>query len=753
PEQLRYTIGYNSYNFMTNIMEPGGRYLSITWTNFVPSGGSSSISVIQKVSTSDGRYVIFTYTNLPAIAPYTALASATYSDGTTANYRYIQMAVGNHRPLLAEAQDTRYAGTANHIKYEYWEMTNGTGGQVFRELNGETDEEIARFGAYSTNYYTSDMVTNAVTYANGGVQNFVFQGQNHAGDYGDKLLWKTDALGNKTSYGYSDGGNGFMIAETNALGQVTRFGRDSLGRILAQTNADNSTRYFTYDSVGRILTSTDELNRVTTWTRDSLGRVTQITYPDNTTEGFGYNVFNQVNSHTNRNGSVEKQVYLSNGRLKTQTDALGGVITYTYTDANLPASISNSLKQVVRFAYNDRGQVTLKTNADGTILRYGYDAWGNRTAITNELGNVTLYTYDEFKRLISVTDPLNRTTTYSYDFALPGGGSACGCANTKNNPSLIVNPSGQATAFLYDLEWRRTGVIRGYGTSDAATNQTVYDAAGNLVTSIDPNGQSWSYTYDNRNRRITASDPLGRTTTWTNDVAGRVAAQVAPDNTATFYGYDLMDRRIAETNALNQITLYGFDVSGNLTSLTDANNNVTQWSYDLLNRQISKIYADSTHDDYGYDALGNLKTQTNASGQVATHSYDKQNRLTNSVWSGGSAPTVTRSYDALGRLIKLNNGNVTLGYAYDAANQLLAETNVISGNTFITGYGYDLDGRKQTLIYPSGNMVTNTFTARGQLQEIYANTPPPLATFAYDLDGRRTSRALANGVTTVYDYD
>lgn len=286
-----------------------------------------------------------------------------------------------------------------------------------------------------------------------------------------------------------------------------------------------------------------------------------------------------------------------------------------------------------------------------------------------------------------------------------------------------------------------------------ATNQTVYDAAGNLVTSIDPNGQSWSYTYDNRNRRITASDPLGRTTTWTNDVAGRVAAQVAPDNTATFYGYDLMDRRIAETNGMNQITLYGFDVSGNLTSLTDANNNVTQWSYDLLNRQISKIYADSTHDDYGYDALGNLKTQTNAAGQVATHSYDKQNRLTNSVWSSGSAPTVIRSYDALGRLIKLNNGNVTLGYAYDAANQLLAETNVISGNTFITGYGYDLDGRKQTLIYPSGNMVTNTFTARGQLQEIYANTPPPLATFAYDLDGRRTSRALANGVTTVYDYD
>jgi len=63
-----------------------------------------------------------------------------------------------------------------------------------------------------------------------------------------------------------------------------------------------------------------------------------------------------------------------------------------------------------------------------------------------------------------------------------------------------------------------------------------------------------------------------------------------------------------------------------------------------------------------------------------------------------------------------------------------------------------VDGRKQTLVYPSGNWLTNTYTARGQVKEIYANGRA-LATFAYDANGNRLKLALNNGVTNGYTYD
>ena len=45
------------------------------------------------------------------------------------------------------------------------------------------------------------------------------------------------------------------------------------------------------------------------------------------------------------------------------------------------------------------------------------------------------------------------------------------------------------------------------------------------------------------------------------------------------------------------------------------------------------------------------------------------------------------------------------------------------------------------------------FTARNQVKAIYANGPPPLATFTYDLNGNRLSLVLNNGVTNGYAYD
>ncbi len=68
-------------------------------------------------------------------------------------------------------------------------------------------------------------------------------------------------------------------------------------------------------------------------------------------------------------------------------------------------------------------------------------------------------------------------------------------------------------------------------------------------------------------------------------------------------------------------------------------------------------------------------------------------------------------------------------------------------------YTYDSNGRRLGHTYPAGNVITNTYTARGQISAIYADGTPALATFSYDANGNRTGKTLENSATNSYAYD
>jgi len=702
---------------------------------------STTQTAITSVQTSDGRRVTYNYGATPdtvLASDFLTLTNVAYGDGTQATYGYVQTFAGQ-RLLLSSASDPRVEGNATQLRYAYYtNLSSGLFGSIFQEMSYATGQMADQLGADGVHASNS-----IVTYANGAVETI---SDNGCG-YFTKVA---DALGRTTTYTYSAGGTGFIISTTDPLGHTTSFTRDSQGRLLTSTAPDGGVTTYTYDSLGQPLTVTDPLGHTTTYTRDSQHRPTLIQYPDGSTEAYTYNSFSQPLTHTLRNGGVESFGYTTNGLKTAYTNALGNVTTYTYYSNSLPATVTDANGHTTTYTYTERGLPLQVMNSDYSVKSYGYDGFGNSSAVTNELGAVWQTVYDEYRRPTAKIDPLGRTTVY--DYSLPGSGG-CSCANSQNKPTSITLPGGEITKITYDLEWQLLNQTVGYGTADAAMTQYQYNAAGLVIAMIDPNGRNWTYGYDASNRRISTTDPLSHVTQWSYDLAGNKLTETRADGRVTTNSYDTMNRVVSSTDPLSHTTQMGYDVSGNLTSLTDANGNVTYWSYDLLNRQTVKTYADSTQDKYGFDAVGNLIGFTNAAGQVASYTYDNRNRLTQTVWNDGVTPIVTRSYDIVGRLTALNNGNAAEGYTYDAANQLLAETNFIGGATFVTAYGYDLDGRKHTLVYPSGNTLTNTFTARNQVKAIYANGPPPLATFTYDLNGNRLSLALNNGVTNGYAYD
>ncbi len=721
------TYDYNTNGQVSRVTEPAGRYLNITYgTNEFPGlFGSDNIA---RVDGSDGRYVTYSYTNYTnSGTPVTVLSSVSYGDGTSA---LLQHADGSW-PLLTNSYEPRSISGPVHAQLIYW-----TAWALFRaEINPDTGIATRGTGADDATG------TRVIVSAGGTVEPVVYsQGL---------LTSRTNGGGGATSYAYENG-NGFLISKTDPLGRTTYYTNSVLGNHTAVTYPDNTVEQWTLDEIDQPLGYTNALGQVTSYTRDSRHRTTRVDYPDGTYETYTYNTNSQLLSQRLTTGGTNTYGYSTNGLKTSATNALGQVTTFTYDACDRLVSMTDARGNTTSNFYNWRGQIVATVNPDATYKTFGYDTNGNKVAETNELGNVTLYTYDNFRRLVSQTDPLSRTTTFEYaEF-----GGCCGSRRIDSEPAVITSPLTNITVNGFDLAGRKISTVSAWGTAYAATNQLYYDDAGNVTLTVNPLGNSTTNTFDDRNRRLSTSDSLGNTTSWVYDAAGRKVKEIRANSTTNFFGYDSRNRLLAQTNALGHITQYSYDSGGNLASLTDARSNVYSFTYDVLNRKTAMTYPNSSQETWTYDAVGNVTNYATRASQVKTAVFDSRNRETSCSWSDGS-PGVTRIFDAVGRLLVQSNSISVITNVFDAAGQLTSETQLpLALNSYWTiAYGYDADGRRVTVGYPGGLNVTNTYTPRNQLENLYTGYASPTASFTYDRAGNRTAKILENSTTNLLAYD
>jgi YD repeat-containing protein len=102
---------------------------------------------------------------------------------------------------------------------------------------------------------------------------------------------------------------------------------------------------------------------------------------------------------------------------------------------------------------------------------------------------------------------------------------------------------------------------------------------------------------------------------------GNLLKTIDRNGNATTYVYDAINRRISVTDALGNITQSQYDPVGNLIKLSDANGHATQYTYDPVNRPSTETYADGLSRSYTYDPVGNLITRTDQIGQITNYAY------------------------------------------------------------------------------------------------------------------------------------
>jgi RHS repeat-associated protein len=370
----------------------------------------------------------------------------------------------------------------------------------------------------------------------------------------------------------------------------------------AFANAPEPRFVFQFDAANRLTNTITPLNRQTKVSFDNRGLLKTVTEPS---------------------GQGATNYYDAKGRLTNRVDGVASTV-YSYDANNNLTSVTNvgqasSLSQTCD-AY-DRMQSY--KDADGNLIQYKYDANGNMTNLIYPGGKMVAYFYDSLNRLTNVTDWANRKTAFTYDLA-----SRMTSITRPNGTERIINydVAGQTTNIIEKLangapiaffklkhndaarvDWEFAAPLPHAYTPPARTNEfdddnrlqkfngqwVTNDLDGNMTYGPLTNSTLTSYTYDSRNRLLSAGglsyayDPSGNRTAITNGTTttklvinpnaalSQVLRRIKGSVTNYYiYGAGLL-YEVTETATVTNTLTYHYDYRGSTVALTDSNGNVT----------------------------------------------------------------------------------------------------------------------------------------------------------------------------------
>ncbi|MEV7278718.1 ricin-type beta-trefoil lectin domain protein [Streptomyces sp. NPDC093111] len=535
----------------------------------------------------------------------------------------------------------------------------------------------------------------------------------------------------------------------------------------------------TWDSVttvdvrrGLPLTVKDQNLKTTTETYDALGRLTAVWLPGRTPAGnpnanmtFGYAVSDKagVPSVTTTNKLTkdgETPVYVKSVEIldgfartrQTQTSPAnpaytGRLVSDTLLDSQGRTRTANAPW------YNDVSGPT------GTLL----------PSAESSIPSQTRTTYDGLGRAVATASwslgvEQSRTTT---DFK--------GVDRTD-----VVPPKGAApTTTLTDARGRTTELWQ-YTTptvtgqaADAAVTRTTHTVDGKPLTRKDTLGNTWSYSYDQRGRQISATDPDTGVTTQTWDTAGRLGSTTDGKGQQVTYTYDLIGRKTGmfdgpTATGAKQLTAWTFDTAtagkGKPASSTRYVGGTGGQAYTTT----AKGYDD------GYRVTGSTVTLPGTDAGLASGTFSYTTSTVYDKITGNPKETVlpalgglplddvVYSYNDYGQMFKYAGATTyDTQTEYDAFGRPIRSTVNPWATQVVTTTDFDqATGRvkqqfvdKQTSTTGAVQQVGYTYNDVGQvtsITDVADNTPSRTdrQCFAYDALGRLTTAWTDNGGLT-----
>jgi YD repeat-containing protein len=541
----------------------------------------------------------------------------------------------------------------NSISYEYDDVGNRTavqyaGGRAERYEYDGANHLVAQFnvtGQRRVERFTYDEQGNRLTSGDEySPTRYVYDGEN-------RLIGVHDPLGNYTAIEVDAEGNRTAVVDAN--GGRTTYRYDALNRLVETVDPMGFTETATYDAEGNKLASTDRAGRITRYEYDLGHRLTALTGPD---------------------GQRTEYVLDAEGRTLSETILAGTPWARTTSSV-----------------YDSDGRLLSRSLPDGSVTRYEYDQAGNtvQQTLTDLHGQstTTWFAYDGNNRLVTTTlekDNASETVNQTWNEA----GQLTGKTDSMGN---------QIAWYEYDLEGNLTSM------RDATTNEAIsYNEAGNIAYRYTPEEGSQSYFYDGANRLYAVQYGRGDQVYVPDFESPGNGEYRTPE---VNYFYDGVGNLIESIDANGNISNFYYDANNRLISQLDGDHVLREYQYDALgNKTAERVYMDrqpDAHDasvmpvggsnvrlySYVYDSMGRLLRSEYP--VVNVTSLDMVGGVPSSSTTS-MAPIETRSYDAYGNLIELvaADGKRSVTY-YDTSNRIVAQVDPMG---YLTEYDYDVDG-------------------------------------------------------------
>ena len=589
-----------------------------------------------------------------------------------------------------------------------------------------------------------------------------------------------------------------------------------------------------------------------TYSYEPNGRLAGATGPDNNTSGFTYSAPPDQGGAmgfvtpgqtaawlTNHIGYFPDEEYTPQEIVMRQDFADGQ--TYAYGFGLTPATTNRPTPTIVGGSYVD---------AEGGVTQVLYDFplmpgsgptthCTSRPCYNDAPDDFMNYVYQQTPGPVVIVDPLGRRTEMDY------------C-----DPLLLASPAPYSACAVYPLQWsldpEGIKTVLGYDGQRNITKATRYPKPGVL----NPDGSTPAPTvteagYDHVHAKLEGKplwikDPKGNVTSWTYDPAhGGVVTETGPAvngvTPQTRYFYFQRYARLADTLAGPPIwllertsTCRTGNPSGAGCALGAADEVVTTYDYgpDMWGTNLNLLGQAVTADGqtlrtcYAYDGLGRKISETSPNGTAGLSScpytapttalphttstrYDADGRVTGTIAPDPDGagwlphPAVRNTYDAAGRLIRVEHGGLFGGWqaegvapahwpsftvqkyvdtSYDALDRKTREALVGHGVlATVTEYGYDLGGRLKCTavrmnpdvwatplpdkcvpgpahpVHGADRITKIVYDAAGQPVETWDGVGTPLqrreAHYTYNGNGQKLALTDARGFKAEMTYD